>query len=161
MALNSSGKVQDSITALSLQAQKSSPASLRASDIKGGKVYSSRELAGNLPLGTPSSSSITLTLSNSEVSEIGLGNGSVFMIYLKTGNQSGVCSMERGGMRDATAVTVVREGCGRQEKSSLVRRAHRVVSSSLPSLPPPHPQHTVRLHNCPGSEQGWGIREEE
>lgn len=85
MALKSSGKVQDSTIALSLQAQKSSSASLRASDIKGGKVNRNRELARNLPLDTLSSSSIALTLSNSEVSEMGLGNGSVFMIYLKNG----------------------------------------------------------------------------
>ena len=134
VALNSSGKVQGSITVLSLRARKSSPASLGTSDIQGGKVYSRlysrRVLTRALPLDTLSISSIALTLSNSEIAEMSLGNGSAFMIFLKKEN-SGVYPVETGGMRDATAATGVREGCGGQENSSLLRRADRVVCSSL------------------------------
>lgn len=38
-----------------------------------------------------------------------------------------MCSMERDGTRDETAVPCLREGCGGQENNSLLRGANKVV----------------------------------
>lgn len=108
-----------------------------------GRYTAAGSLHETCALDTLSSSSTTLTLSNREISEMRLGNGSVFMIFIKTEKQSGVCSTERGGMRDVTAVTGVREGYGGQENSSLLSGADKVVCSSLELA------HTCLHRHCP------------
>lgn len=66
-----------------LQAQRSSPASLGAADFEGMEVCSSQQLVWNSPPDTLPNHKITLTMGNSRISEMSLGNGPVFMVLQK------------------------------------------------------------------------------
>lgn len=125
------GKCREALLPSACEQESQAQPALGHQTSRAGRCPATAEFARTLPLDTLSSSTIARTLNNSEISEMSLGSGSAFMIFIKMEKHRGVCSGERGGMRDATAATGAREGCGGQENSSLLRGADRVVCSSL------------------------------